>query len=187
MSITGYRQLMEVDLASSLPMPTMAGELAYAVDTDRFYRYKDMGWELIPNTADMNTMASAKTAIRYCENGTFKNGAPKTGDVIIFTDTVTTLGGSATFYATSNKLSTGTALCSYISPDSFQPNYRDTSGVYTPGLVTVAGNIKSISQSFGKQTFAGLVVLGLNVLGSASNPAIPDGVTVKATYWGISV
>jgi len=131
-------------------------------------------------------LINAKPITRYYENGAFKNGSPLTGDIIVFTDSVTTSGGSATFYATSDHLSTGTALCSYISGDSLQPNYRDSSGVYTPGTVTVAGNLKSISQAFGKQSFAGLVVLGLNVLGSASNPAIPDGVTIKSTWWGIA-
>ena len=137
---------------------------------------------------DQNLFAQVgkKTAIRYCDSGVFKNGAPNTGDVIIFTDSVTTSGGSATFYPTDDRTASGTALCSYISGDSLQPNYRDSAGVYTPGAVTVAGNLKSISQAFGKQSFAGLVVLGLNVLGSATNPAIPDGVTVKAGYWGIA-
>jgi len=134
----------------------------------------------------LNTKIDKKTAVRYCDSGVFKNGSPNTGDIIIFTDSVTTLGGSATFYPTSDRTSTGTALCTYISGDSLQPNYRDSTGVYTPGAVTVAGNLKSISQAFGKQAFAGLVVLGLNVLGSASNPAIPDGVVVKGGYWGIS-
>ena len=135
----------------------------------------------------LNAKIDAVPLLRYCENGTFKNGTPKTGDVIVFTDSVTTLSGSATFYPTSNKLSTGTALCSYISGDSIQPNYRDSTGVYAPGAVTVAGNLKSISQAFAKQSFAGVTILSINVLGSVSNPAIPDGVTVKATYWGISV
>ena len=131
-------------------------------------------------------LINAKPITRYCDNGVFKNGTPLTGDIIVFTDSVTTSGGSATFYPTNDRTATGTALCSYISGDSLQPNYRDSAGVYTPGAVTLAGNLKSISQAFGKQAFAGLVVLGLNVLGSASNPAIPDGVTVKAGYWGIA-
>jgi len=128
-----------------------------------------------------------KTAVRYCENGLFKNGTPNTGDIIVFTDSVTTSGGSATFYATSDHTATGTALCSSISADSFQPNYRDSTGIYLPGAVTVAGNLKSISQAFAKQTFTGITILtSINVLGSTSNVAIPDGVVVKAGFWGIA-
>jgi len=134
------------------------------------------------------SLINAKPITRYCENGTFKNGTPLTGDIIVFTDSVTTSGGSATFYATSDHLSTGTALCSYISGDSFQPNYRDSTGIYLPGSVTVAGDLKSISQSFAKQTFTGITILTtINVLGSTTNTAIPNGVTVKAGFWGISV
>ena len=129
-----------------------------------------------------------KTATRYCDNGVFKNGAPNTGDIIVFTDSVTTSSGSATFYATSDHTSTGTALCSYISADSFQPNYRDSTGIYLPGAVTVASDLKSISQSFAKQSFTGITILtSINVLGSTTNTAIPNGVTVKAGYWGIAV
>jgi len=133
-------------------------------------------------------VANSKTAIRYCDNGVFKNGTPNTGDIIIFTDSVTTLGGSATFYPTSNRLSTGTALCSYLSADSIQPNYRDSSGIYLPGAVTIGAGTKSISQAFAKQTFTGITILtNINVLGSTTNTTIPDGVTVKATWWGVSV
>ena len=139
---------------------------------------------------DQNLFAQVakKTAVRYCDNGVFKNGTPNTGDVIVFTDSVTTTGGSATFYTTSDRTSVGTALCTYISADSFQPNYRDSTGIYLPGSVTVAGNLKSISQSFAKQTFTGITILtSINVLGSTTNTAIPDGVTVKAGFWGIAV
>lgn len=180
MSITGYRQIMEVSTAASLPMVSIPGDVAYVWDTNRHYMFSGSVWVIIPNSSEI-------TAIRYCEGGSFKNGSPLTGDIIVFTDSVTTSGGNATFYPTHNRTAGGNALCSFISADSFQPNYRDSSGVYTPGSVTVAGNLKSISQTFGKQTFVGLVVLGLNVLGSVSNPSIPDGVTVKASWWGISV
>jgi len=133
-------------------------------------------------------VANSKTAVRYSDNGVFKNGTPNTGDIIIFTDSVTTVGGSATFYATSNRLSTGSALCSYLSADSIQPNYRDSSGIYLPGAVTIGGGNKSISQAFAKQTFTGITILtSVNVLGSTTNTAIPDGVTVKATWWGVAV
>jgi len=184
-----YDTIMTIDTYASLPMNAKEGSIAYARDVKKHYMFDSMNWILVSDRtqAQIDASVATKTAVRYCDNGTFKNGTPNTGDIIIFTDSVTTSGGSATFYPTSNRTSTGTALCSYISGDSFQPNYRDSSGVYTPGAVTVAGNLKSISQTFGKQTFVGLVVLGLNVLGSASNPAIPDGVTVKATWWGIAV
>lgn len=132
------------------------------------------------------TLISAKPAVRYWENGTFKNGTAVTGDIIVFTDSVTTSGGSAIFYPTSTHLSTGTALCSYISADSFQPNYRDNTGVYAPGTVTVAGNLKSVAIALTKQSFTGVVVLAINVLGSASMAAIPDSVVVKSTFWGIA-
>jgi len=181
MAITGYDQPLRVDQASTLPLVASPGSFAFAEDTARHYMFSNGSWFKIPNS---NEMAS----IRYCENGSFKNGTPMTGDIIIFTDSVATSGGSATFYATSNKLSTGTALCSYLSADSIQPNYRDSSGIYLPGAVTVSGDNKSISQAFSKQTFTGITILtNINVLGSTSNTTIPNGVIVKATYWGISV
>lgn len=132
-------------------------------------------------------VANSKTAIRYWENGTFKNGSPLTGDLIQFTDSVSTSGGSATFYPTSAHTSTGTALCSYLSVLSFQPNYRDSSGVYSPGAVTVAGTLKSIGQAFTKLAFNGVTILGINALGTQAPVSIPDGVTVTAGWWGISV
>ena len=136
----------------------------------------------------LDNKINTKTAVRYCDSGVFKNGTPNTGDIIIFTDSVTTSGGSATFYPTSDRTSSGTALCSYISGDSFQPNYRDSTGIYLPGTVTVASDLKSISQTFAKQTFTGITILtSINVLGSTTNTVIPNGVVVKAGYWGISV
>ena len=181
MAVTGYDQTMRVDTAASLPIGAAEGSFAFAEDTKRHYMQSNGSWFRIPNAVET-------AAIRYCENGSFKNGLPMTGDLIIFTDSVTTSGGKATFYATSNKLSTGTALCSYVSGDSFQPNYRDSTGIYLPGAVVVSGDNKSIAQSFSKQTFTGITILtNINVLGSTSNTAIPDGVIVKASYWGVAL
>lgn len=137
--------------------------------------------------AAANTNSDTKTAVRFWEGGTFKNGAPNAGDIIIFTDSIATSGGSATFYPTSDHTSSGTALCSYLSADSFQPNYRDSSAVYAPGVVTVAGNLKSISIALTKLVFSGIVLLSTNILGSETQSAIPDSVVVKAGFWGISV
>lgn len=132
-------------------------------------------------------VANSKTAIRVWESGSFQNGNPVTGDIIQFTDSTTTSGGSATFYPTNDHTSTGTALCSYLSVLSFQPNYRDGNNVYSPGAVTVAGNKKSIGQAFTKLAFSGVTILGINALGTQAPVTIPDGVTVTAGWWGISV
>lgn len=137
--------------------------------------------------ASVLAVANSKSAVWYWENGTFKNGSsPITGDIIVFTDSVTTSGGSATFYPTSDHTATGTALCSYLSASSFQPNYRDSTNVYSPGAVTVGGTFKSIAQAFTKLAFSGVTILGINALGSQAPTAIPDGVTVAAGWWGIA-
>jgi len=136
----------------------------------------------------LNDKIDKKTAIRYYINGIAQNGTPNTGDVVMWTETVNTLGGSTTSYVTTQgatRTSGGTALCSTIFPDSIQTNFIDSSGVYAQGLPTVTSN-KTVAITFTKQGFNGVTVLSINVLGSAAMASIPDGVVVKLQLIGIA-
>ena len=136
----------------------------------------------------LNDKIDKKTAIRYYINGIGQNGTPNTGDVVMWTETINTLGGSTTSYVTtqgSTRTSSGTALCSTIFPDSIQTNFIDSSGVYAQGLPVITSN-KTIVVPFTKQGFSGVTILGINALGTASMGTIPDGVVVKLQLIGIA-
>jgi len=136
----------------------------------------------------LNDKIDKKTSIRYYVNGIAQNGTALTGDIIDWVETTTTAGGSVVSYMTTQgttRTSGGTAICSTIFPDSIQTNFIDSSGVYAQGLPVITSG-KTVTIPFTKQSFAGLTVLGLNVLGSASMATIPDGVTVKIEVVGIA-
>lgn len=134
-------------------------------------------------------IANSKTAVRFWDAGSFKNGTPNTGDMIIFTDNTTVTGGSgvATFYLTSDHTSSGTALCSSILVNSLQGSWVDSSGNYNPGQPTVAGNLKSVTIPSTKQAATGITLLSTTVIGSVTYPASPNGTTVVLFAIGISV
>ena len=140
-------------------------------------------------TADLAVLAVAnsKTAVRFWDGGTFLNGTPNTGDIIIFTDTTTTTSGDATFYLTSNHLSTGTALASSILSNSVNGTFIDSTANYNKGTTTIAGNLKSVTVQTTKTTNTGIIVLSLNVIGSVTYPASPNGTVVNLFVVGVSV
>jgi len=136
----------------------------------------------------LNDKIDKKTAIRYYINGISQNGTPNTGDIIMWTETINTAGGTTASYVTTQgatRTSGGTALCSTIFPDSIQTNFIDSSGVYAQGLPTITSN-KTVSIPFTKQAFAGVTILSINALGSVSMGTIPDGVVVKLQLIGIA-
>jgi len=133
-------------------------------------------------------VANSKTANRTYVNGIAQNGTAQTGDLVEWIETCTTAAGSITSYVTTQgatRTSGGTALLSSLLPDSIQTNFIDSSGVYAQGLPVVTSN-KTVSIPFTKQSFAGVTVLSINVLGSAAMAAIPDGVVVKLRLVGIA-
>jgi hypothetical protein len=141
-------------------------------------------------TADQNntTLANSKTTNRTYINGIAQNGTAQTGDLVEWIETTTTASGVTTSYVTTEgatRTSGGTALLSTLFPDSIQTNFIDSSGVYAQGNPTVTSN-KTVSIPFTKQAFSGVVVATINVLGSASMSAIPNGVTVKIRLVGIA-
>ena len=136
----------------------------------------------------LKDLIDKKTSIRYYVNGIAQNGSASTGDVVMWTETVNTAGGTTTSYVTTQgatRTSGGTALCSSIFPDSIQTNFIDSSGVYAQGNPTITSN-KTVSIPFTKQGFNGVTILGINALGTASMATIPDGVVVKLQLIGIA-
>lgn len=133
-------------------------------------------------------IANSKTANRTYVNGVAQNGTAQTGDLVEWIVTLATTSGTVTDYVTTEgatRTSGGTALCSSIFPDSVQTNFIDSTGVYAQGNPTVTSN-KTVSIPFTKQSFNGVTVVGINVLGSAAMAAIPNGVTVKLRLVGIA-
>lgn len=172
--VVGYRQILEADLASALPT-AMIGDVAYAWDTDRHYRFLSTGvWTLIPNQADI--MGWITNAIPK----TFVNGVQKTTQRLKWIDSVAVGGGSglATFYLTSDRTSTGTARATAIDLDSIMLRTEDGTSQYAFGSIT-SPNVKTIIATIFKQAFAGAVVLSINLLGSVSNVVAPNGTVVK--------
>lgn len=133
------------------------------------------------------TVANSKTAVRFWDNGIFQNGTPNTGDMIVFTDSTTTASGNAVFNLTSDHTATGSALCSIIIADSCVGNFVDSTSVYSQGVPTIAGSLKTITISTTKQVNTGVVVLSINVIGTVTQPATPNGTTVRFFGIGISV
>lgn len=141
-------------------------------------------------TADTTILnvANSKTANRTYVNGIAQNGAAQTSDLVEWIVTLTTTSGTVTDYVTTEgatRTSGGTALCSTIFSDSIQTNFIDSSGVYAQGNPTVTSN-KTVSIPFTKQSFAGVTVATINVLGSVSMGTIPNGVTIKVRLVGIA-
>lgn len=172
--IMNYRQIMEVDQAGTLPSMAWPGDLAYADDTDRFYRYKSGTWGLVLNQSDIQALIDAKVPKTYV------NGTQKTNQRLRWIDTTVVAGGggNATFYITSDLTSGGTARATAIDLDSVSVRTEDNTGQYAFGAVT-SPNIKTVIVSVFKQAFSGVVVLSLTVLGSVTNNAAPNGTVVK--------
>lgn len=131
-------------------------------------------------------VANSKTAVRYYDNGVAMNGSANTGDVVIWIDSATTSSGSVTFYLTSDHTSGGTAICSSISGNSVDASATDSTGAFSRGIATVAGNLKSVTVPLTKLTATGLTLLATTVLGSIQNTAVPDGVVVKIFAMGVA-
>lgn len=132
--------------------------------------------------------ASAKTAVRFWDAGSWKNDIPNTGDMVVFTDNTTIAGGSgnATFYLTSDHTSSGTALCSTILVNSVRGSWVDGAGNYNPGQPTVTSN-KTVTVPTTKQSANGITLLSTTVLGSVTYPVAPNGTVVTLFAIGISV
>lgn len=135
----------------------------------------------------VKAIADSKTAVRFWDSGTFQNGSPHTGDMIIFTDNVTVASaGNGVFYLTSDHTSSGTALCSSIILNSVRGGTVDGQGNYNPGQPTVASN-KTITIPYTKQSANGITLLSTTVLGSITFPATPNATVITLFAIGISV
>jgi hypothetical protein len=166
---------MEIDIAASLPGIALSGELAYADDTDRFYRFKSGAWQVIPNLTEIQGMMPK----------TFINGTQKTNQRLRWADSAVVTGGAgnATFYVTSDLTSSGTARATAIDLDTVMVRTEDNTQQYTFGTVT-SPNVKTVIVNVFRQVFSGIVVLSLNVLGSVASNAAPNGTVVKMTLDG---
>lgn len=143
---------------------------------------------LSPTYEAMLLATNSKTAVRYYLNGIAQNGTARTGDIVEWIETQSTTGGGVTLYLTTEgaaRTSGGMALCTTIFPDSIQTNFIDSTGVYAQGSPTVASN-KTVTIPFTKQSFSGVSVVGINVVGSASMAVIPNSVAIKCRVVGIA-
>lgn len=145
---------------------------------------------LASNTAlnpESDTMIATQKAVKTYVDGvkrrTYINGSLK-DHILDWTDSVQTSGGQAVFYITDTRTAAGNAMAIDLYPDSIQVNYIDNTGVYSTGTPVISADKKSITIPITKQSFTGVTVLGLNVLGAASNVSIPNGVTVKMQVIG---
>lgn len=132
-------------------------------------------------------VANSKTAVRFWDNGTFQNGSPNTGDIIVFTDSTTVVsGGNGIFYLTSDHTSSGSALCSSIVLNSVRGGTVDATGNYNSGQPSVTSN-KTVTIPYTKQSANGITLLSTTVLGSITFPAAPNATVITVFAIGISV
>lgn len=175
MTVQSYKQIMEVDIAATLPVPANIGDIAYADDTARHYMYSGGGWYVITNATEIIAMLPK----------TYVNGTANTNQRLRWIDSTTVTGGAgnATFYVTSDRTSTGTARATAIDLDSVSLRTEDATGQYAFGAIT-SPNVKTLVANITKQAFTGVVVLTLTVLGSVVNNIAPNGTVVKLTLDG---
>lgn len=148
---------------------------------------------MVPTSAATTTaiaavlaIANSKTAVHFWDAGSWKNGAPNTGDIVIFTDTGSVASGNAVFNLTDDYTSTGVAICSSILQNSLNGVFIDSSGNYNKGNPTVAGNMKTVTMPSTKQTAGGVVVLTLTVVGTITYPAAPNATVTNLFGIGIA-
>lgn len=136
----------------------------------------------------VKTAMNKKTGVRFWDAGTFQNGTPTTGEMVVFTDNATIAGGSGntTFYLTSDHTSSGSALCSSILVNSVRGSWVDATGNFNPGQPTVTSN-KTVVVPTTKQSATGITLLSTTVIGSVTYPAAPNGTVVTLFAIGISV
>lgn len=147
----------------------------------------DSNSTLAPDSDQMiATQKAVKTYVDGIRRKTYINGSLK-DHILDWTDSVTTSSGQAVFYVTSDRTNSGSAMATDLYPDSIQVNYIDPTGVYATGIPVISSDKKSITIPITKQSFTGVTVLGINVLGSASQAAIPNGVVVKMQVIGSAV
>lgn len=176
MAILSYDQVMRFDTATSLlaGVPP-AGTIAYANDTASHYVYVGTSW-LQLTTKDIHAIDAGNSVV----------GVPTTGDVLIFTDAMTTSGGNVVFPMTTNHTTTGTAWASTILSNSIQLGFVDTANLYAVGTPTISSDKKTITVAVTKQSQTGATVLGIGVITTLAQAAAPDGVTVKLYATGIA-
>lgn len=135
--------------------------------------------------SEVLAVANSKTANRTYVNGAAQNGTPATGDIVEWIETATVTSGNAVFNLTADRTSTGTAICSSVFSDSIQTQLVDPTAAYAQGVPVITSS-KSISIPVTKQSFTGVVVATISVLGSVSFAAAPNGVVVKFRCVGIA-
>lgn len=175
-----FEQKITIPTYASRPTTIKDGSFVYAQDTKRHYMVVGGTYYQVPNSLET-------TAVRFWDAGLFKNGTPVTGDILIMTDSVTTTSGNAVFNLTNDHTSTGTALCSSFITNGIVGNFVDSTGVYSQGLPSVAGNLKTVTIATTKQTQSGVVVLTVTVVGTLTQPAAPNGTVVRLFAIGVSI
>lgn len=96
----------------------------------------------------------------------------------------TSTSGVFTFNLTDDDTSTGTALYGEVYQESLSWFINDATNQYSLGGYTLSANKKVLSISVNRLTFTGVTVLGISVLGSNSNTAVPNGTVMGIQIWG---
>lgn len=166
MAITGYRQIMEVDVASTLPTNAIPGDVAYAWDTDRHYKWTGTVWKQIATSDEILGMTGKiQTATGGVEYGAW---------AYPFTAT-TNASGVATIYLTSDGTSTGTVAA---------PNKVFNISVNPIGVGAANYNVTNVTVSGDRKTLTVTLNQIKSVLGLLSYNATADaGVAVQGTVW----
>ncbi len=92
----------------------------------------------------------------------------------------TTTNGSVVRWLTDDGTSSGLPYCAE-GPYQFTAFVNDSNAVYTASYA-VTDEFKKLTVTFKKQTFTGITVLGINVLGSTSFTAVPNGTAVNFSF-----
>jgi len=137
----------------------------------------------VSHAADLAVYEAATAYVDGKLPKVYVNGTLKTAQRLEWIDSVTTTSGSATFYLTSDRTSTGTARAAAIDLDSVMLRTVDETGQYAFGAV-ISPNVKTVVAVIFKQVFSGLVLLSTNLLGSVTNSAAPNGTVVKGVIKG---
>lgn len=111
-------------------------------------------------------------------NGTL--GTLPTLPIVDYFNTATTTSGVATFYLTSDKTSTGTALYSVV--DLIMPIINDATLNYTYGFSTYNSLTKSITVTAKVSAGINVALLGLTLLGAPAS--VPNGTSIQVLVKG---
>lgn len=159
-----------------------SGNFTFYVDSSRFMSMSSATTTINNMTNDINGKVpnSRTITINGVTQDLSANRTWTVGGIADYYNTATTTSGTATFYLTDNKLSTGTALYSQIN--YVNPLVNNVNGNYTFGW-TVSPDLKTLTvQSRVATNTAVIALIGISVLGSTVQ--VPNGTTIQVLVKG---